>query len=220
MQGCQPQGACTTCQPNASVQQHKDAGVGLRVVPLVGRPGTGAAVSGTDVHDYGGGESDDLGRYSTCDRSPCSGPSNTILRYANICKVWICRWRHFFSIVPKAITCSYKVSYAKKMVRLGVLWRNATRLLVFHELLFGPDKLTFVSMDEKPYRFNACGGDKVWAHRGQKAVKCKEVRGLLLKRWTGITAVFSRPIPAACLPDGTWQPRWTALFKTKGDDQY
>ena len=127
--------------------------------------------------------------------------------------MWISRWRRFFSIVPKCITCSYKVSYAKKILRLGVLWRNATRLLVFHEFLFGPDKLTFVSMDEKPYRFNACGGDKVWAIRGQKAVKCKELRAMLLSRWTGITVVFSRRHPAACLPDGKWQPRWTALFK-------
>jgi len=73
---------------------------------------------------------------------------------------WVSRWRYFFSLVPKCITCSYKVSYWKKLTRLGVLWRNTTRLLVFHELLFGPDKLTFVSMDEKPYRFNACGETK------------------------------------------------------------
>ena len=117
--------------------------------------------------------------------------------------------------MPKSITCSYKVSYAKKMQRLGVLWRNTTRLLVFHELLFGPDKLRFVSMDEKPYRFNACGGDQVWATRGQKSVKCKELRAMLLSRWTGITAVFSRRHPAATLPNGKWEPKWAALFKAK-----
>ena len=84
--------------------------------------------------------------------------------------MWISRWRRYYSIVPRCITCTYKVSYAKKLRRLGVLWRNATRLLVFHDLLFGPDKLTFVSMDEKPYRFNACGGDMGWGLRGQKSV--------------------------------------------------
>ena len=141
-----------------------------------------------------------------------AAPSFTL---AKITAKWISRWRNFHSIVPRAITCSYKVSYAKKMVRLGVLWRNATRLLVFHEALFGPDKLTFVSMDEKPYRFNACGGDKVWATRGQKAVKCKELRAMLLSRWTGITAVFSRRHADACLPSGEWQPKWAALFRAK-----
>ena len=102
---------------------------------------------------------------------------------------------------------------SEELLRLGVLWRNATRLLVFHALLSGADKLTFVSLDEKPYRFNACGGDKVWAIRGQKSVKCKELRGMLLERWTGITAVFSRRHAAATLPGGGCQPKWTALFK-------
>ena len=98
---------------------------------------------------------------------------------------WISRWRTFYSIVPGTITCSYEVSYAKKLRRLGVTWRNATRLLVFHEALFGPDKLTLISLDEKPYRFNACGGDKVWATRGQKAVKCKELRTISLNAGPG-----------------------------------
>ena len=40
---------------------------------------------------------------------------------------------------------------------------------------------------------------------------------MLLTRWTGITAVFPRRHAAACLPDGTWQPKWAALFKSKGD---
>ena len=72
-------------------------------------------------------------------------------RVPKITRMWIARWRHFFNIVPRAITCTYKVSYQSKLNRQGVLWRNATRLLVFHEFLFGPGKLTFVSMDEKPY---------------------------------------------------------------------
>ena len=128
--------------------------------------------------------------------------------------VWICRWRRFHSIVPRQVTCQYKVSYIKKLKRLGVLWRNATRCLVFHELLFGAGKLTFLSMDEKPYRFNACGGDKVWAHRGQASVKAKELRAMLLERWTGITAVFSRRHDEACrFSTNKWEPKWAALFR-------
>ena len=84
---------------------------------------------------------------------------------------------------------------------------------MLHAFLFGPDKLTFLSLDEKPNRFNACGGDKVWAIRGQKAVKCKELRAMLLDRWTSITAVFSRRHPAALLPNGEWRPKWAALFR-------
>ena len=37
-----------------------------------------------------------------------------------------------------------------KMVRIGVAWRNASMLIVFHELSYEPDKLTFISVDEKP----------------------------------------------------------------------
>ena len=156
---------------------------------------------------------DDARRHA--EETRAEGREPLAFRVPVISFTWISRWRRFYSIVPRCITCSYKVSYAKKLRRLGVLWRNATRLLVFHELLFGPDKLTFVSMDEKPYRFNACGGDKVWGLRGQKSVKCKELRAMLLNRWTGITAVFSRKHSSACLPDGTWQPKWTALFRAK-----
>ena len=65
------------------------------------------------------------------------------------------------------------------------------------------------------YRFHGVGGDKVWAVRGTKHVKCKELRKALLERWTGITAVFSRPHPSATLVDGGWQPKWTALFDGK-----
>ena len=127
-------------------------------------------------------------------------------------KVWIHRWRKLFSLRPRSITCSYKVSFIKKLMRLGVTWRNACRLLVFHELLFGPGRLTFVSMDEKPYRFNAAGADKVWARKGSRSVKCKEKRVALLERWTGITAVFSRAYGDSQSED-RWQPKWAALFK-------
>ena len=51
---------------------------------------------------------------------------------------------------------------------------------------------TFESMDEKPYHFNACGGDKVFAARGQTSVKCKELKEKLVERWTAITAVDFR----------------------------
>ena len=88
-------------------------------------------------------------------------------RVPKITRMWIARWRRYFSIVPRAITCTYKVSYQSKLNRMGVLWRNAARLLAFHEHLFGPGKLTFVSMNEKPCRFHSCGGDKVCVIRGR-----------------------------------------------------
>jgi len=130
----------------------------------------------------------------------------------DITAVWIHRWRKSNSLTPKCITCSYTVSFVKKLNRLGVTWRNATRLLAFHELLFGPGQLTFMSIDEKPYRFNAAGGDKVWSRRGQRSVKCKEKRVALLERWTGITAVFSQRYGESA-SDQKWQPKWAALFK-------
>ena len=115
------------------------------------------------------------------DRARELGLPTPAYREPKIGCMWISRWRRFFSIVPRCITCCYKVAYWKRERRMGVLWRNACRLLVLHECLYGPDKLTFVSLDEKPNRFNACGGDKVYAIRGQKAVKCKELRAMLLK---------------------------------------
>ena len=139
--------------------------------------------------------------------------------YPIINRVWLSRWRKRYNLVPRMITCCYKVSYARKLLRLGVLWRNAARLLAFHELLYGKDKLTFVSVDEKPFRFNATTGDRVWALRGAKHVKCKEKRKDFLERWTGITAVYSRPYRGLAAQDGPdwqgWQPKWAALFKAK-----
>ena len=126
--------------------------------------------------------------------------------------VWICRWRKFWNLTLHAITCSYTVSFTKKLMRLGVSWRNSTRLLVFHELLFGAGRLTFLSIDEKPYRFNAAGGDKVWARRGQRSVRVLEKRVALLERWTGITGVYSQRYGESCSEE-KWLPKWAALFK-------
>ena len=83
-------------------------------------------------------------------------------------------------------------------------------------LLFGAGMLSFLSMDEKPYRFNGIGEDRVWAHRGQKHVKTKELRQKLLERWTGITAVIPRRPPSLHIGDhGEWLMKWVALFKGK-----
>ena len=42
-------------------------------------------------------------------------------RVPKITRMWIARWRRYFSIVPRAITCTYKVSYQSKLNRMGVL---------------------------------------------------------------------------------------------------
>ena len=130
----------------------------------------------------------------------------------DISRVWICRWRHMFSLTPKCITCTYSVSFIKKLLRMGVTWRNAARLQIFHEILFGAGRLTFISVDEKPYRFNSAGGDKVWARRGNRSVKCREKCNALLERWTGITASYSQRYGDSASPE-KWQPKRAALFK-------
>ena len=53
----------------------------------------------------------------------------------------------------------------------------------------GSELHSFETIDEKPYRSNACGGDKVFAARGQKLVKCKELKEQREERWTAITPV-------------------------------
>jgi hypothetical protein len=133
-------------------------------------------------------------------------------------KVWLCRFRKYWGITKQSVNCQYVVSHAKVERRMGVIWRNAARLIVFHELLYGPDRLTFVSVDEKPFRFNATAEDKIWALRGQLKKYKKERRNQLLERWTGMSACFSRsgyPGGGSYLPDGRWVPKWAALFKAE-----
>ena len=55
-----------------------------------------------------------------------------------------------FAPTPLSIPCAYTVSFVEKLVSIGVAWRNACRLVVFPELLFGPGRLTFIPVDEKP----------------------------------------------------------------------
>ena len=51
---------------------------------------------------------------------------------------------------PQMVNAKYKVSYEKVVKRLGVTWRNAVRLVVLHEELFGLARLTFASFDAQP----------------------------------------------------------------------
>ena len=81
---------------------------------------------------------------------------------------WLCRWRKQFDLTPQTVNAKYKVSFAKRERRIGVAWRNACRLLVLHEEMFGPGLLVFMSLDEKPFYFNAIGAEKIWARRGSK----------------------------------------------------
>ena len=59
-------------------------------------------------------------------------------------------WHQESSLMDLFTTCTYTVSFFIKLVRIGVAWRNASMLIVFHELLYEPDRLTFISVDEKP----------------------------------------------------------------------
>ena len=59
-------------------------------------------------------------------------------------------WLQEFSLMDLSTTCTYTVSFVKKLVRMGVAWRNACMLMVFHALLYELDRLTFIPVDEKP----------------------------------------------------------------------
>ena len=98
------------------------------------------------------------------------------------------RWRREWGLTVQSVNAKYKVSFAMVERRMGVLLRNAARLLVFHELLYGAGKLVFVSIDEKPYYFNAIGGQKIWARRGSKKKRVKDKRAAMFERWTGMAA--------------------------------
>jgi hypothetical protein len=123
--------------------------------------------------------------------------------------VWLCRWRKMFNLTPQSVNCKYVVSFKKVLMRLGVTWRNAARLLFLHEELYGAGRLEFITIDEKPFHFNANGADRVWARRGAKKKVVKEVRQALLERWTGMTSCSSK----GCQPGVI--PKWAALFKSK-----
>ena len=82
-------------------------------------------------------------------------------------------------------------------------------MLVLHEELFGPDLLIFMSMDEKPFWFNAIGGAKIWARRGAKKKHVREKRQDMLERWTGMSACYSKELPLGMVP------RWAALFRAE-----
>ncbi len=149
----------------------------------------------------------DAQRYvEECDAAGIVAPR---LQIPSLDSVWLSRWRAQWSLTPQSVNCKYTVSFAKLEKRLGVTWRNAARLLFLHERLFGPGGLEFLTIDEKPYHFNAIGGDKVWRRRGTKKKAVKEKRQHMLERWTGMTSCSSK----GCQP-GT-VPKWAALFKAE-----
>ena len=106
----------------------------------------------------------------------------------------------------------YKVSWEKARFRFGVMFGNIIRMRVLHELLFGPGRLRFVNIDEKPFWINALCGCKVLARRGQRDVFIKEAAGKRHERWSGMSVAASwewstdaRPMPSCWgrTPNGT-----------------
>ena len=69
--------------------------------------------------------------------------------------MWLRRWCKQWGFTPQSVNVKYKVSMENVVARLGVLRRSATRLLMLHEVLSGLGRLTFASIDEKPYWLNA-----------------------------------------------------------------
>ena len=107
------------------------------------------------------------------------GDSVPQLRFPKLTWTWLSRWRKKWNLSLQSVNCQYKVAFSKTLQRLGVSWRNATRLLVLHELLYGRGKLTFVSVDEKHFKMNAAAGDKMGAEGGRKATSQGEANGLV-----------------------------------------
>ncbi len=130
--------------------------------------------------------------------SPCEKFEVPVVDYT-----WLHRWRRQFAFTAQSANCKYKVSHAKLERRLGVAWRNATRLLVLFSLLFPlAGVLKFVSIDEKPFWFNAIGAMKIFARRGSAKKHAKEKRQAMLERWAGMSTCNSWVASPVSFPSG------------------
>ena len=63
--------------------------------------------------------------------------------------VWLYRWRRQWGLTWRSVTLVHKVSQEKAIKRFKVYWYNVLAMRFFHQALFGPGKLRFLSVDEK-----------------------------------------------------------------------
>ena len=68
---------------------------------------------------------------------------------------WITRWRRAHGVTWRTVNLRYKISAAKRNLRVRVFWSNVLRLRFFHAALFGENKVRFVGFDQKPLYFNS-----------------------------------------------------------------
>ena len=101
--------------------------------------------------------------------------------------VWLFRWRRQWGLTWRTVTLVYKVSWVKARTRFGVYWHNIFVARIWHEDLFGPGRLRFLNVDEKPFWFNALEKGRVLARRGQREVRVMEAAGKRHERWSGMT---------------------------------
>ena len=121
--------------------------------------------------------------------------------------------RRNHSLCWKSVTCSYKVSYNKRLFRCGVLWRNSHRVVKWHSLCFGPGKIRFLSIDEKPLYMCSTAGKKVLTKRGTARVTAAEKAAAGKTRFTSMSAC-----PSWQLPPGK-KPKVAFCFKADDGEQ-
>lgn len=96
---------------------------------------------------------------------------------------------------------------------MRVLWRNSIRIQYWHELIYGPSRIRFISVDEKPLYMCSMDGQKVLMRRGGKDCTAVERKAYTRQRLTGMTAC-----PSWRLPSGE-VPKYALLFKALSGDQ-
>ena len=100
---------------------------------------------------------------------------------------FVYRWRRRYGITWRTVNLRYKISEAKRKLRIKIFWCNALRLRIFHELLFGADLLRFVGFDQKPFYFNTSVASKTLALASSRKVAVKESVAASRERFTVMT---------------------------------
>ncbi len=127
--------------------------------------------------------------------------------------VWMHRWRLERNLTWKTVNVCYKVSHGKRLFRSGVLWRNSHRVVKWHALCFGPGKIRFLSVDEKPLYMCGTLGKKVLRKRGGGKVSAAENAAAAKSRFTLMSTC-----PSWKLPPGK-KPKVAFCFKADDGEQ-
>ena len=124
----------------------------------------------------------------------CADPVN-LLKLPKIDANYVSRWRRAFGVTWRTVNLRYKISHAKRKHRLCIFWSNVMRLRLFHEALFGINKLRFVGYDQKPFYFNTSIPSRTFSIRGCTKVAVKECVAASRERFTVMTHCQPWPSP-------------------------